>query len=101
MTESDSLNTVFIPSPEMIVQEIDGELMLVPVVSGVGDMEDDLFILNDTGRDIWNGFNGKKTVKEIIAALESEYEAPQGAIEENVTEIVSELIKRKILIKAE
>jgi len=46
MTEA-IINTsaIYLPSEKIVAREIEGELIIVPLVSGVGDMEDELFTL--------------------------------------------------------
>ena len=47
------LNNTYIPSDKIVSREIEGELIIVPLVAGIADMEDELFTLNETGREIW------------------------------------------------
>ena len=90
---------VYIPSEKIVAREIEGELIIVPLVSGVGDMEDELFTLNDTGKEIWKRLDGKKSLKTIIDELVAEFEAPKEEIEKDVLGLTEELLKRKMLIE--
>jgi len=90
---------IYAPSDEIVARDIEGELIIVPLTSGVGDMEDELFTLNDTGRAIWKKLDGKKSVEKIISELSDEYQAESGEIEKDVTGLLEELLKRKILSK--
>jgi hypothetical protein len=91
---------VFAHSNDVVAREIDGMLIIVPLTAGVGDMEDDLFSMNETGTTIWNMLDGKKTIKEIIAGLKEEFIAEQGEITRDVTGIVEELLKRRMIVEA-
>ena len=53
MDEKIELAGVFSPSDEIVSREIEGEIIIVPLTSGMGDMEDELFTLNETGRAMW------------------------------------------------
>ena len=44
---------MYVPSEDIVAREIEGELIIVPLAAGIGDMEDELFSLNETGREIW------------------------------------------------
>jgi len=88
-----------LPSEDIVVREIEGELIIVPLVSGVGDMEDELFTLNETGRAIWEKLDGKKTLGDVIGELSEEYDASPGEIERDVIGLAEELLKRKILVE--
>ena len=91
---------VFSHSDDVVSREIDGALIIVPLTSGVGDMEDDLFSMNETGTEIWNMLDGKKTVQEIIEALALEYRAGADEIERDVHGIIAELFKRRMIVEA-
>ena len=91
---------IYVPSEEIVAREIEGELIIVPLVSGIGDVEDELFTLNDTGRAIWERLDGKKSLKKVIEELSEEFEAPAGEIEKDVIGLVEELLKRRMLVEA-
>ena len=92
------LDTVYTASEDIVTREIEEELIIVPLVSGIGD-EDDLFTLNETGRAIWDKLDGQKDLKSVIEELSAEFGAADGEIAEDVTGFVEELLKRKLLIE--
>jgi hypothetical protein len=94
------LNKIYVPSEDVVVREIEGELIIVPLVSGIGDIEDELFTLNETGRTIWDKLDGKRSLKKVIKELSEEFEAPAGEIEKDVAGLVEELLKRRMLVEA-
>jgi len=93
-----SLDQVYIPSDDIVAREIEGELIIVPLVAGIGDMEDELFSLNDTGKDVWRRLDGRTTLAGIVNALTTEYSAQPGEIEREVLGLVGELVRRKMLV---
>ena len=94
------MDMVFSHSSDVVSREIDCALIIVPLTSGVGDMEDDLFSMNETGTEIWNMLDGKKTVQEVVEALSRQYQAEPGELEQDVAGIVTELLKRRMLVEA-
>ena len=94
-------DAVFTPSDDVVAREIEGELIIIPLVAGIGDMEDELYTLNDTGKAIWNLLDGQATLDEIISALSQEFDAPPGEIEHDVHGLVGELLKRRMLVEVE
>ena len=72
--------SVCTPSDDVVSREIEGELIIVPITSGIGDLEDELYTLNDTGRAIWHRLDGQRTLAEIAADLETEFDAPLETI---------------------
>ena len=53
-----TLDLVCIPSEDVVARIIEGELIIVPLVSGIGDMDDELYSMNGTGRAIWSRLDG-------------------------------------------
>jgi hypothetical protein len=94
------MDMIFSHSSDVVSREIDGSLIIVPLTAGVGDMEDDLFSMNETGTEIWNMLDGKKTVREVAEALTLRYRAESAEIEQDVAGIVTELLKRRMLVEA-
>jgi hypothetical protein len=94
------LGACYLPSEDIVVREIEGELIIVPLVSGIGDMEDELFTLNRTGRVIWEKLDGRKTLEDVVGELSSEYDASPGEIEKDVLGLIGELLERKMLVAA-
>ena len=92
-------NRTYVPSDDVVVREIEGELVIVPLVSGIGNAEDELFTLNETGRAIWERLDGKKSLKDLASELSAEYEAPEGEIERDLRGLVQELLKRRMLVE--
>lgn len=92
---------VYAPSEDIVVREIEGEVVIVPLVSGIGDIEDELFTLNETGRDIWNKIDGSRTVAAVVRELAEEYDAPAGLLEGDVAGLLEELLVRKIVVEKE
>ena len=65
-----AINTVYGPSDEIVAREIEGELIIVPLTAGVGDMEEALFTFNETGRAIWERLDlGQDPERPVLALL--------------------------------
>jgi hypothetical protein len=94
------MDTVLAHSSDVVSREIDGALIIVPLTSGVGDMEDDLFSMNESGTEIWKMLDGKRTLQEIVDVLARQYQAESEEIAQDVAGIVTELLKRKMLVEA-
>jgi len=92
------LDKAYIPSEEVVARVIEGELIIVPLTSGIGDMEDELFSLNETGRAVWDRLNGRDSLQTIIADLDRAYEARSHQIEQDVLGLMGELVRRKMVV---
>ena len=98
MASSLTLDSICASSEDIVAREIEGELIIIPLTAGIGDMEDELYTLNATGRAIWSRLDGSRSLSQIAAELCAEYDAPLTDIERDILGLVSELVKRKMLI---
>lgn len=95
-----TLDAIYRPSDDIVAREIEGELIIVPLTSGVGDVENALYTLNPTGDAIWSKLDGKRSLRKIAKELEEEFEAPPGEIEKDILGLVQELVNRNIIAEA-
>ena len=98
MTDLLTPDLICMPSEDVVAREIEGELIIVPLAAGIGDLEDELYTLNDTGKAIWGKLDGTRTLRQIVRELAEEYDAPAADIERAVTGLVGELVRRKMVV---
>ena len=89
-------DVVYTPSDAVVAREIEGEIVIVPLTAGVGDLEDELYSLNETGRDVWRLLDGR-TVDEVVEALTADYDASREEIDRDVRGLLEELLRRDII----
>lgn len=99
MAGSLSLENIYGISEDVVAREIEGELIIVPLVAGISDLEDELFTLNDTGRAIWDRLDGRRPLQEVVQELCQEYQAEEGEIAADVLGLVGELLRRRIVLE--
>ncbi len=100
MESKATLDSVYVPSENVVARVIEGEIIIVPLTSGIGDMEDELYTLNETGKEIWDNLNGERSLDEVARRLSEAYEGPLGEIRNDIIGLVEELLKRGILVEA-
>lgn len=93
-----NLETTPRPSSDVVARVIEGEIIIVPLASGIGDMEDELYTLNETGKAIWDRLDGRRTLGQVVEELAAEFDAPEDVLRADVLGLVEELLKRKILV---
>lgn len=98
MDTSVTLDSVCAVSEDVVARDIEGELIIVPLASGIGDMEDELYTLNETGRAIWERLDGSRSLRQVVQDLSTEYQADDGEIAADVVGLVTELVRRKMVI---
>ncbi len=94
------MDGLYMPSGNIVVRKIEGELIIVPLVSGIGDLDDELFSVNESGMVIWNKLDGKTSPRRIIEMLTTEYHGSPEEIEKDVRGFLGELISRKMITDA-
>jgi len=93
-----TLDMTCTPSENVVARMIEDELIIVPLVAGIGDMDDELYTMNETGRAIWSRLDGKKTLGTLAAELSAEFVASPGQIEKDVLGLMTELARRKMVV---
>lgn len=99
MPNKTSLNNTYAPSEDIVARNVAGEFVIIPITSGVGDMEDELYTLNDTGKAIWDKLDGKKTLKKIAEELSSEFQSETSEIQKDCLGLMEELLQRKMIVE--
>jgi hypothetical protein len=99
MSQRIELNGVYAPSDDIVARVIEDELIIVPIKAGVGDLEDELFTLNETGRAIWDRLDGRRSLKDIASSLAGEFDSPVDEIEQDVLGLAGELFDRGIIVE--
>jgi len=93
-----TLDTVCAPSEDIVARDIEGELIIVPIVAGIGDTDDEIYSLNETGRAIWALLDGKKSLREIAGELVGRFSGSEEEIAADVLGLATELTRRKMIV---
>ncbi len=75
---------------DLVSRDIGGEIILVPVRAGVGDL-DGVYALNEVGGAIWRRLDGRATVGELAADIAEEYDVAAACAERDVGRFLAEL----------
>jgi hypothetical protein len=94
-----NIKSVYKLSEEVVARDIQGELIIIPITSGVGNLEDEIFTLNETGRAIWDEMDGKKSIKDVVDELVQKFDGPREQVEKDVLGLNGELLKRKMIVQ--
>jgi hypothetical protein len=93
-----TLDMKCVPSEDVVARVIEDELIIVPLVAGIGDMDDELYTMNETGKAIWSRLDGEKSLRVIAGDLATEFDAPPGQIEKDLLGLMIELAQRKMVV---
>ncbi len=89
-----TLDSVLAVSGGVVSREVSDEFFLLPISEGVGDLETELFKLDETGKEIWTRLNGQRSLTAVVENLLQEYNANRPEIEEDVLGLAKELHQR-------
>ena len=80
----------FIKDKNLVTRSIAGETLIVPVRTGIADL-DYIYALNEVGSRVWELLNERRPVREIVAAISSEYEVTPEQAARDIGELLSSL----------
>ena len=93
------INQCYIRVENTVTREIEGNLVIIPLNSGIGDLDTELFSLNHTGNVVWQKLDGQSSLKEIIDSITHEYEAPSEQIKHDIIALIHQLLEKNLIIK--
>jgi len=99
MSKKISLHSKYRESENVVARDVQGEFIMIPITSEVGAQEGEIFTLNQTGRAIWDKFDGNRTLKDVIKDLNSEFTGEPEDIKKGVLGMTNELLKRKMIVR--
>jgi len=82
------------PGAGVLQQEVSGTMVLLHPHSGR------YFSLEEVSLRIWELCDGSRTVAEVVAVVQTEYDAPAEEVEEDVVSLLGELAKEKLVTTA-
>ena len=92
--EKATLQSICLTSEDVVARETEGDMIIVPLVAGIDDSDDELYTLNETGQAIWQKLDGEKTLGRVADELAEEFSSSREEIEKDVVGFAAELIRR-------
>ena len=93
---------VFAKSRDIIARKMEEEFILVSVTGPRSAMEDNIYLLNETGHAIWHHIDGKTTVAQLIDVMATQYNSKSKEdIRQDVYTLFKDLLRYKMIIKTE
>ena len=85
------LSAIVIPSPDVLVQELDGEAVLLDLDS------ERYFGLDDVGTRVWRHLLEHRRLERVCEEMQKEYEVDASRLRADVLQLVGELIDAGIV----
>lgn len=83
-------------SEDVVSRKIGDEYILVPIAASVADVES-IFSLNETGAAVWDLIDGKRSLGDIVAIIEEDFETAGQDVEADVISLIHEMIEAKLI----
>ena len=86
-----ALSTIVIPSPDVLVQELDGEVVLLNLEC------EGYFGLDDVGTRVWQHLLAHRRLKRVCEEMQKEYDVDDSTLREDILQLVEALIEAGIV----
>jgi len=91
-------NVRFIRNREVVSRHIEGELIIVPIRHGVGDLNS-LYTLNPVGSVLWDFMMEGHTVPEMVQRICDEFDVTTAQAQGDIGDFLDSLLEEKLIQK--
>lgn len=92
-----SNNVRFVRNQEVVSRNIEGELIIVPIRRGVGDLNS-LYTLNPVGSVLWDFITEGHTVSEMVDRVCDEFEVTQAQAQLDIEAFLGCMLEEKLVL---
>ena len=89
-------NARFIRNREVVSRQIEGELIIVPIRRGVGDLNS-LYTLNPVGSTLWEFMTEEHTLPEMVNRVCDEFEVTSTQALADIQEFLGSMLEEKLI----
>ncbi len=87
-----TLSNIFKRSEKnLVVREIAGETLLVPISGQLADLER-IFTLNDVGKFIWTQLDGNTNIETVLSRITEEFAVDRETAQTDLYELISDFM---------
>jgi Coenzyme PQQ synthesis protein D (PqqD) len=86
----------FVRNREVVTRQIDGELIIVPIRRGVGNLNS-LYTLNLVGCVLWEYLNEGRTVPEMVQRVCDEFEVTVAQAQNDIQLFLDSLLEEQLI----
>ena len=84
------MDEVYKKNPDFVYRRIAGETILVPIRKAIKELQS-IYSFNDTACAIWDKIDGRRSMEEIILAMQEEFEVSSETLKADTQELVERL----------
>jgi len=86
----------FVRNQEVVARKIQGELIIVPIRRGVGDLNS-LYTLNAVGAVLWDFLTEGHTIGEMVKRVCDEFEVTASDAQRDIEAFLDSLTEEKLI----
>ncbi len=86
----------FVRNREVVARQIEGELVIVPIRSGVGDLNS-LYTLNPVASVLWEFMTEGHTVPEMVNRVCDEFEVTASRAQGDIQDFLDAMLAEKLV----
>ena len=90
------VNSRFIRNRDVVSRQIEGELIIVPVRRGVGDMNS-LYTLNPVGSVLWEFMAQEHSLPEMVKRVCDEFEVNAAQAKKDIESFLDSMLEEKLI----
>jgi hypothetical protein len=87
----------FVRNQDLVSRKIEGELIIVPIRRGVGDLNS-LYTLNPVGCVLWDFMTEGHTVSEMVDRVCDEFEVTQAQAQADIEAFLDSMLEEKLVL---
>jgi hypothetical protein len=89
-------NTRYVRNREVVSRQIEGELIIVPIRRGLGDLNS-LYTLNAVGSVVWDFLAVEHTLTEMIERVCEEFEVTAVQAQKDIQDFLGSLLEERLI----
>jgi hypothetical protein len=86
----------FVRNQDVVARQIEGELIIVPVRRGVGDMNS-LYTLNPVGSVLWDFMAEEHSISEMVQRVCNEFDVTAAQAKDDIEGFLESLLQEKLI----
>jgi len=86
----------FIRNQEVVSRQIEGELIIVPIRRGVGDLNS-LYTLNSVGSILWDYMTEGHSVPEMVSRVCDEFDVTAAQANADIEDFLDSMLQEKLI----
>jgi len=91
-----SVDVRFIRNQDVVARKIQGELIIVPVRRGVGDLNS-LYTLNPVGTVLWDFMTEGHTIGEMVERVCDEFDVTASQAQRDIEAFLDSLVQEQLV----